>query len=176
MDERLAIEEQPNAPPNMTSITPSLQPPPVTAFVLTYPAPGVLLVKINKPKARNSISMSQHWEADSLFQWFDDEPTLQIAVITGAGEVAFCAGQDLKEQGDPEQGKFLRRAGLPPLGFAGLSKRVGKKPVIAAVNGLAVGGGFEICLNWFVAQDSMVALSKRLKHIVDTDFKCTVTS
>jgi len=36
----------------------------------------------------------------------------------------------------------------PPSGFAGISRRVGKKPIIAAVNGFALGGGFEICLNW----------------------------
>ncbi|MCJ1305897.1 hypothetical protein MMC08_008714, partial [Hypocenomyce scalaris] len=54
---------------------------------------------------------------------------------------------DLKEQASPAEGKLLRRVGLPPSGFAGLSRRVGKKPVIAAVNGFAVGGGFEICLN-----------------------------
>ena len=123
-------------------------PPAVTDFLLSYPVPGVILATINKPKARNSLSIQQHWEADELFRWYDDESSLRVAIITGVGETAFCAGQDLKEQASPAEGKLLRRVGLPPSGFAGLSRRVGKKPVIAAVNGFAVGGGFEICLNW----------------------------
>ena len=123
-------------------------PPTVIDFLLSYPASGVMLITINKPWARNSLSLQQHWEADELFKWFDDEASLRVAIITGAGDVAFCAGQDLKEQASPAEGKLLRRVGLPPSGFAGLSRRVGKKPVMAVVNGFAVGGGFEICLNW----------------------------
>jgi enoyl-CoA hydratase/carnithine racemase len=99
----------------------------------------------------NSIPSYAHWEAESIFTWFDKEPSLRVAIITGAGKKAFCAGQDLIEQSKlrsektPPVGGTLRH---PKSGFAGISRRVGKKPIIAAVNGFALGGGFEICLNW----------------------------
>jgi enoyl-CoA hydratase/carnithine racemase len=73
-------------------------------------------------------------------------------VVTGAGDKAFCAGKDLEEQRSIE-GKQLTAveramSSHPPTGFMGLSQRKGVKPIIAAVNGFALGGGFEICLNW----------------------------
>lgn len=99
----------------------------------------------------NSIPSPVHWYMHRVFEWFDAEPTLRAAVITGAGQKAFCAGQDLIELGkrDPretEEKPYL--AMHPPSGFAGISRRVGKKPIVAAVNGFALGGGFEIVLNW----------------------------
>jgi enoyl-CoA hydratase/carnithine racemase len=127
----------------------SKQPPSSSSFILSYPAQYVLLVTINRPDAMNSIPSYSHWEAHSLFDWFDQEPSLRVAVITGAGPKAFCAGQDLVEQAQfkvkPPPESAARH---PPSGFCGISRRVGKKPIIAAVNGFALGGGFEICLNW----------------------------
>jgi enoyl-CoA hydratase/carnithine racemase len=124
-------------------------PPSSESFILSYPAPNILLVTINRVGAMNSIPSYAHWEADAIFSWFDKEPNLRVGIITGAGKKAFCAGQDLIEQA-----KF--KVSPPPMsakrhptsGFCGLSRRTGKKPIIAAVNGFALGGGFEICLNW----------------------------
>ena len=114
----------------------------------------------------NSIPFAVHWAMHALFTWFDAEPELRVAVITGKGKKAFCAGQDLIELGrrreaaaggaaggaaneDAKIVEMVRSmAGHPPSGFAGISRRVGKKPIIAAVNGFALGGGFEIVLNW----------------------------
>jgi enoyl-CoA hydratase/carnithine racemase len=130
------------------------KPPTSSSFILDYPAPHILLVTINRPQAMNSIPSYAHWEAESIFTWFDNEPSLRVAIITGKGSKAFCAGQDLIEQAQlksqptPPVGGTLRH---PKSGFAGISRRVGKKPIIAAVNGFALGGGFEICLNWYVA-------------------------
>lgn len=125
------------------------QPPSSKSFLFSYPAPQILLITINRPQAMNSIPSYAHWEAESIFAWFDHEPSLRVAIITGAGTKAFCAGQDLIEQA-----QFRAQPGPPPAtarhpksGFAGISRRVGKKPIIAAVNGFALGGGFEICLN-----------------------------
>ncbi|OAA59393.1 Crotonase, core [Cordyceps fumosorosea ARSEF 2679] len=124
------------------------QPPAVTVYELSYPAPYVLLVTINREKAMNAIHTDGHYEGERLFQWFDDEPSLRVAVITGKGKKAFCAGQDLKMLMERQlSGEQSNVPALPATGFGGLSRRLGKKPVIAAVNGLALGGGFELALN-----------------------------
>jgi enoyl-CoA hydratase/carnithine racemase len=88
-----------------------------------------------------------------VFDWFDKEPNLRVAIITGAGKKAFCAGQDLIELGKIGRGDVKKDAALhrhPLGGFGGISRRQGKKPIIAAVNGFALGGGFEIVLGWYV--------------------------
>ena len=125
------------------------RPPTSESYLLSYPAPYVLLVTINREKQMNSIPSYAHWEAEAIFSWFDKEPSLRVAIITGAGKKAFCAGQDLIEQAQfkvkPPPASSRRH---PSSGFAGISRRLGKKPIIAAVNGFALGGGFEICLNW----------------------------
>ncbi|KAJ6155265.1 hypothetical protein N7470_005831 [Penicillium chermesinum] len=113
-------------------------PPPTSFFKLSYPKPGILLVTIDRAEQRNSLPSEAHWEGHNIFSWFDEEPTLLVAIVTGAGEKAFCAGQDLVNK--------PARAANPRLAPR-LRQRRGKKPVLAAVNGFALGGGFEICLN-----------------------------
>ncbi|KAJ5471778.1 hypothetical protein N7530_009135 [Penicillium desertorum] len=138
------------------------QPPTTNIFKLSFPKPKVLLVTIDREKQRNALPAEAHWEGHGIFSWFDDEPTLLVAIITGAGDKAFCAGQDLTEQATSRRGpKTAAQFAVmnhPPTGFMGLSQRKGKKPVIAAVNGFALGGGFEICLNC----DMVVASSQAL--------------
>ncbi|KAK5138142.1 hypothetical protein LTR08_004837 [Meristemomyces frigidus] len=112
--------------------------------VLTYPAPNVLLIRLNRPKDLNCINMDGHAELDAILQWVDDEPGLICTVITGTGR-AFCAGADLKEWNSSNAAGSKRS--MPPSGFGAISRRNGRKPIIAAVNGLAYGGGTELIVN-----------------------------
>ena len=106
---------------------------------------GVLT--INRPEARNAISREVTVEMAAAIDELEGDGAIRVVVITGAGGRAFCAGADLKS---------ARRESpsVPELGgFAAITTRSFIKPVIAAVNGFALGGGTEICL----ASDLVVA-------------------
>jgi acetyl-CoA C-acetyltransferase len=99
----------------------------------------LLEVTINREAARNSLPVPAHHELAAIFDAYEADPELWVAIVTGAGEKAFCAGADLKTAG---RGPMV----MPMSGFAGLTSRSKTKPVIAAVNGAAFGGGFETAL------------------------------
>jgi acetyl-CoA C-acetyltransferase len=107
----------------------------------------VLEVTINRPDVRNCLSPVANDELDEIFDAFEADAELWVAILTGAGST-FCAGADLKWQASGKP------SWMPRGGFAGITSRVGRtKPIIAAVSGTAFGGGFETCL----AADMVVA-------------------
>jgi enoyl-CoA hydratase len=110
-----------------------------SAELLVEERDRVLVLTMNRPEAKNAMSLAMARQLADALQLLDDRPDLSVAVITGAGGT-FCSGMDLKG---------FARGELPVVdgrGFAGLVRRPPDKPLIAAVEGYALAGGFEIVL------------------------------
>ena len=110
----------------------------------------VAIVELHRPEARNAVSRPMTAELNSIFDALEADDTVWAVVITGAGDKAFCAGADLL---DIKEGELRLRRPRPETGFGGIVERNFPKPLVAALNGDALGGGFEIVL----ASDLVVA-------------------
>jgi enoyl-CoA hydratase len=107
--------------------------------VLTETRDGVLIITLNRPEAKNAANRALAEGVAEAMDVLDGDATLRVGIITGAGGT-FCSGMDLKA--------FL--TGEMPIakgrGFAGFTEAPPRKPLIAAVNGYALAGGFEVAL------------------------------
>lgn len=111
---------------------------------------AVALITIDRPAKRNSLDFEANDELVRIWKEFDADDAMRAAVITGAGDEAFCAGADLKTYtmafARTPAPEFRRRFTNGP-GFGGITRNLDiDKPIVAAVNGFAISGGFELAL------------------------------
>lgn len=120
------------------------------AALVTREGP-VLMITLNRPQVLNAINGAVARGISAAMDLLDEDPTLIVGIIGGSGR-AFCAGNDLSTIGTSSEKPMTER------GFAGIAERPSRKPVIAAVEGYAAGGGFEIALacDMIVAAESAI--------------------
>jgi crotonobetainyl-CoA hydratase len=110
----------------------------------------VMIVTLNRPRALNAVNAAMTRAVADALERADNDREIRALIITGSGQRAFCAGADLKAVARGEQ---LTPPGYERFGFAGYVAHFIRKPMIAAVNGFALGGGTEIAL----ASDLVIA-------------------
>jgi enoyl-CoA hydratase len=123
---------------------------------------GVAIITIDRPEARNAIDGATALAISDLMQRVNSDRDIRVAVLTGAGG-HFCAGMDLKAF---LRGEVMR---LPDVGFAGVTQARISKPLIAAIEGYALAGGFEIALACdlvIAAEDAQFGLTEVRRGLV----------
>jgi enoyl-CoA hydratase len=130
--------------------------------VLTERRDGVLLITLNRPDARNAVNLALAEGVAAALDDLDGDDALNVGVITGAGK-GFSAGMDLKA--------FVKgeRPYVGDRGFAGITQRAARKPLIAAIEGFAVAGGLEIALSCdliVAARDAKLGIPEAKRSLV----------
>ncbi len=110
----------------------------------------VLIVTLNRPEALNALNSEMRKALLEVWQDYRNSDTAQVAIVTGAGDKAFCAGADLKEMGDYYRSKTpieRRELGEREPGLGALTRNFDpRKPIIAAINGPCLAGGLELAM------------------------------
>ncbi|KAK2611723.1 hypothetical protein N8I77_005047 [Diaporthe amygdali] len=135
-------------------------------FQVTFPQEKVVQVTLNRTDKLNCVDKATSREIAEVWEAFDQDESLLVGLITGMGR-AFCTGADLHEWNEMNKSGVVNDMGAP--GLAGLPRRGGKKPIIAAVNGICMGGGFEMVANCdlvIAASSAVFALSEVKRGIV----------
>lgn len=103
---------------------------------------ALLILTIDREERRNALDSATSAALDAAVEAGEADPEIAVLILTATGERAFCSGMDMKEAAEIGAGSGL----VPGRGFGGITERRRLKPLIAAVNGAAVAGGFEIAL------------------------------
>jgi len=136
---------------------------------VSFPAEHVMLLALNRPKKLDAVGPQMRADIGAVLNWFEDEPSLWVVIMTGEGR-AFCAGADLSawnetyKDGNSNESQTIASS---LHGFASISRRqTSNKPIIAAVNGPAYGGGVELILNCdlVIASDQAVFALPEVKR------------
>ncbi|KAI0803158.1 enoyl-CoA hydratase/carnithine racemase [Irpex lacteus] len=141
---------------------------------VSFPAEHVILLTFNRPKSLNAMTPEMDESIERILDWVEREPSLWVTIITGEGR-AFCAGADLiawnkRAQSTKTPESECRETELKVNGFGSISRRQSSvKPIIAAVNGGAFGGGVEMIVNCdlvVVAEDATLATPEVKRGVV----------
>jgi enoyl-CoA hydratase len=148
----------------------------------------VAIITMNRPEARNAMSNEVANAIEAALDDFEADDGITVVIITGRGST-FCAGADLKKVAKGKGGELITKRG----GFGGIASRIFPKPIIAAVNGPALAGGFEIVLacdlvvaaqdarfglpevkrGLFAAAGGLIRLPKRIPRALATELAIT---
>lgn len=121
---------------------------------------GIAIITINRPDQRNCLSLEVREGLRAAWERFESDPALRVAILTGAGEKAFCAGGDLKEM--VETGMTVPPRDMYALPYDTMEL---SKPTIAAVNGVAFAGG------WMIAQACDLCVASTAARFAITEVK-----